>query len=234
MDIILIPGLWLNASTWGAVVPILERAGHRAVPLTLPGMASKGEDRTGISLSDHIRAVVAAIDLAHDSAGEPVLLVGHSAGCGIAHAALDARVDKVAGVVHVGGFPTADGEPLLDGLEARDGEVPMPDWAAIGEEANIVDLDEAALRSLYDEAIGVPEHVITDPVRLSDPRRHDVPATMVCPEYTVADLRGWVDGGDGPAELAALTRVEYVDIGGGHWPQLTQPERLAEVILRAT
>ena len=28
MDIILIPGLWLNASTWDAVVPYLEAAGR--------------------------------------------------------------------------------------------------------------------------------------------------------------------------------------------------------------
>ncbi|HMR48981.1 MAG TPA: alpha/beta hydrolase [Arachnia sp.] len=229
MDIILIPGLWLNASTWDTVVPILEEAGHRAWPLTLPGMARKDTDRTGIGLADHVGAVVTAID---DVEG-PVLLVGHSAGCGIAHAALDARVTKVAAIVHVGGFPAADGEPLLDGFEARDGEVTMPDWAEIGEDANIVDFDDVGLHRLYDEAIPVPERVITDPVRLSDPRRHDVPATMVCPEYTVADLRGWLDAGVGPAELAALTRVEYVDLGGGHWPQLTQPERLAEVILRA-
>ena len=40
MDIILISGLWLNASSWAAVVPILEQAGHRARPLTLPGMDS--------------------------------------------------------------------------------------------------------------------------------------------------------------------------------------------------
>ena len=219
MDIILVPGLWLNASTWDAVTPVLTAAGHRAVPLTLPG----------ITLDDHVRAVVDAID----EAEPPVLLVGHSAGCGIAHAALDARVDKVAAIVHVGGFPAADGEPLLDGLEAEDGEVAMPDWAAIGEEANIADMDEVAVQRLYDDAIPVPERVISDPVRLGDPRRHDVPATMVCPEYTVADLRGWVDDGDGPAELVALTRVEYVDLGGGHWPQLTQPERLADLILRA-
>ena len=32
MDVILIPGLWLNASSWDAVVPAIERAGHRARP----------------------------------------------------------------------------------------------------------------------------------------------------------------------------------------------------------
>ena len=230
MDIILVPGLWLNASCWDAVASVLERAGHRPRPLTLPGMESRATSRTGITLTDHVDAVVAAID----EAGAPVLLVGHSAGCGIAHAAVDARPDRVAAAVHVGGFPVPDGSPLLEGLPAKDGEVPMPDWAEVGEEANIADLDEERLARLYAEAIPVPEGVVTQPVRLHDPRRFEVPITAVCPEYTAADLRGWLEEGEAVlSELARITEVEYVDLPGGHWPQLTQPERLAEVILEA-
>ena len=47
MDIALIPGLWLDGSSWGAVVPTLERTGHRARPLTLPGMEGRDADRSG-------------------------------------------------------------------------------------------------------------------------------------------------------------------------------------------
>ena len=36
-DLILVPGMWLDGSSWDAVVlPVLESAGHRAHPLTLP------------------------------------------------------------------------------------------------------------------------------------------------------------------------------------------------------
>lgn len=228
MDIILVPGLWLNASTWDDVVPPLEAAGHTARPLTLPGMESKQADRSGVTLQDHVDAVVAALD----AAAGPVLLVGHSAGVGIAHAALDARPDRVARVVQVGGFPAADGEPLLAGLPAVDGEVPMPDWVEMGEAANVVDIDEARLARFYDDAIPVPEAVVTTPVRLVDERRLAVPVTHVCPEYTSADVRAWMEDGEGPSELAR-SRVDYVDLPGGHWPQLTQPEALARVILEA-
>lgn len=230
MDIVLVPGLWLNGSTWDAVVPHLERAGHRARLLTLPGMASRDAVRTGITLGDHVAAVVAALDRAEP----PVLLVGHSAGAGIAHAALDARPDRVSRVVQIGGFPTPDGSPLLSGLPAENGEVPMPDWAEVGEEANVADFDEEALARLYAEAIPVPEAVLTTPQRLSDERRLEVPVTHVCPEYTAADIRSWVESGE-PAvsELARAREVDYVDLPGGHWPQLTQPEALARVILEA-
>jgi len=39
MDVILIPGFWLNAASWDGVVPALEAAGHRVRALTLPGLA---------------------------------------------------------------------------------------------------------------------------------------------------------------------------------------------------
>jgi len=205
MDIVLVPGLWLNAHTWDAVVPHLEAAGHRAHPLTLPGMASRDADRTGVTLADHVAAVVAAVD---------------------------ARPGRVARQVHVGGFPTADGEALLSGLPAEDGEVPMPDWIELGEQANVRDFDADQLARFYADAIPVPERVVTDPVRLSDERRFDVPATEICPEYSAADLRGWIDGGHLP-ELARIRDLVLVDLGGGHWPQLTRPKALAQAVLDA-
>jgi pimeloyl-ACP methyl ester carboxylesterase len=230
MDIVLIPGLWLDASSWDAVVPTLERAGHRARPLTLPGMDSRDADRSGISLRDHVDAVIAAIDAAEGQ----VLLVGHSAGSGIGHAAVDARPDKVARAVYVGGFPTPDGSALLSGLPASDGEVAMPDWVEAGEEENVVDFDDESLASLYARAIPAPEQVLGDIQRLTDERRYDVPVTAVCPEYTAADLRQWVgDGESTVSELARIRDVDYVDLPGGHWPQLTQPDVLARIILDA-
>jgi pimeloyl-ACP methyl ester carboxylesterase len=191
-------------------------------------MESKDADRTGITLRDWVDTVVAAID----AAPEPVLLVCHSAGSGVGHAALDARPDRVTRAVHIGGFPPSHGSPLLSGLPADDGEVPMPDWVEMGERANVTDFDEESLARFYAAAIPVPERVLAGPVELTDERRYDVPVTAVCPEYTAADLRDWVGSGDVP-ELARIKEVDYVDLPGGHWPQLTQPEQLARVILDA-
>ena len=230
MDIILIPGLWLDGSCWDRVVPTLELAGHRTHPLTLPGMESKDAPRSGITLRDHVEAVVGAID----AVDGPVLLVGHSAGSGIGHAAVDARPDRIVRAVYIGGFPTPDGSPLLDGLPAENGEVTMPDWAEVGEEASVADLDEQALARLYAEAIPVPEGVVTQPQQLRDLRRYEVPVTAVCPEYTSEQLRAWMDDGEEAVrELTLIRDVDYVDLPGGHWPQLVQPGVLAQVILDA-
>jgi pimeloyl-ACP methyl ester carboxylesterase len=230
MDIILIPGLWLNGSSWNDVVPGLEQAGHRTHPITLPGMGSRDADRSRIRLRDHVDAVVAAID-AVDPADGKVVLVGHSAGGAIAHAAVDARADRVARVVYVGGFPTGDGDAVADGFPAVNGEVPLPDWSAF-EEEELAELDEDARATFRQRAIPSPEHVTSDPQRLTDERRYGVPVTVVSTEFTSEMLREWIEQGLAPVrELTKIRDVEHVDLPTGHWPQFTRPEELAQAII---
>src|SRR3954462_1226338 len=130
MDLILIPGFWLDDSSWDDVVPALEQAGHRTHALTLPGMGSKGADRSEITLRDHVDAVIELSD-SRDPADE-VVLVGHSGGGAIAHAAVDARPDRVARVVYVDSGPLGDGGGLNDELPAQNGQGPPPGPAPCG------------------------------------------------------------------------------------------------------
>jgi pimeloyl-ACP methyl ester carboxylesterase len=231
MDFILIPGLWLDGSSWDAVVPILEQAGHRAHALTLPGMESKDADRSRITLHDHVTAVVDVIDSLNPAGGK-VMLVGHSAGGAIAHAAVDARPDRVARVVYVGGFPLGDGDALADGYPAENGEVPLPDWTEF-EDEELADLDDRALAAFRERAIPSPEHVTRDPQQLSDERRYDVPVTVISTEFTSEILRQWIEQELAPVrEFPKIRDVEYVDLPTGHWPQFTKPEELGQAILR--
>lgn len=228
MDIILIPGLWLDGSSWDKVVPVLEQAGRRAHALTLPGMESKDADRSGISLRDHV-GVVEIID-SLDPADGKVLLVGHSAGGAIAHAAVDARPERVARVVYVGGFPTADGDALASDFPAENGDVPLPDWSEF-DHADLADLDDTAHAAFRERSIPSPAHVTRDPQHLSDERRYDVPVTVICTEFTSKMLRDWIDEGLAPVrEFTKINDIEYVDLPTGHWPQFTRPEDLARAI----
>ena len=85
----------LDASSWDAIVPALERSGHRTHALTLPGMESRDADRDSITLRDHIDAVVREIDSLGPGNGK-VVLVGNSGGGAVPHAAVDARADRAA------------------------------------------------------------------------------------------------------------------------------------------
>jgi pimeloyl-ACP methyl ester carboxylesterase len=237
VDIVLVPGLWLDASSWDGVTPLLERGGHTTRPLTLPGLEAADADRSAIGLADHVGAVVAAIDAAVDAATDAtgpdgrVAVVAHSVGCGVAHGAVDARPDRVARVFHIGGFPTAAGRSVAPPFAAENGGLPLPDWSEF-DEPDLRDLDDAALAAFRERAVPSPARLVTDLQALGDARRYDVPVTAVCPEYTAADLQAWVAAGEPPvAELASSRDVEYVDLPTGHWPQLTRPEELAELIL---
>src|SRR5919197_3294117 len=124
MDVILIPGFWLDASSWGEIPAVLERAGHLVRALTLPGLESRDTDRRRIRLRDHVEAVIAAVD----EADGPVVLVGHSGGGAIAYAAADARPDRVARVVYVDSWPLGAGRSVNNELPIVNGEIPLPDW----------------------------------------------------------------------------------------------------------
>jgi pimeloyl-ACP methyl ester carboxylesterase len=230
MDIILIPGLWLDGSSWDEVVPALDQAGHRTHALTLPGMESKDAARSGISLRDHVDAVVAVIDSV-GPAGSQVVLVGHSGGGAIAHAAVDARPGRVARAVYVDSWPLAAGGVINDELPVSNGEVPLPDWPLF-EEEDLVDLDDKLREAFRERAIPSPEHVARDPQQLFDERRYEVPATVIACEFSSAMLRDWMEQGE-PAlrELAKIRDVGYIDLPTGHWPQFTRPADLGRAIL---
>jgi len=230
MDIILIPGFWLDASSWDEVVPALRQAGHRVQALTLPGMESKDADRSQITLRDHVDAVVEVIDSVDPASGK-VVLVGHSGGGAIAHAAADARPGRVARVVYVDSFPMGEGGLINDELPVENGEVPLPDWSLF-EKEDLVDLDGDLRAAFRERAIPTPVHVASDRQRLSDERRYDVPATVIACEFSSAQVRDWV-AQDHPAmrELAKIRDVGYIDLPTGHWPQFTKPAELGQAIV---
>lgn len=224
MDILLIGGLWLDASAWDDVVPELEALGHRAVPLALPG---QGDGSTSATLDNQVAAVVDAVDTA---AGRP-LVVGHSAASTLAWLAADARPERVAGVVMIGGFPWDDGKPYADLFEIEDGVMPFPGWGPF-EGPDSADLSAPVRADLAARAVPVPEGVARGVVRLTDERRFGVPVTVVCPEFTPAQAREWIDAGDVP-ELARAEHVDLADLDAGHWPMFTRPKDLANLLASA-
>jgi pimeloyl-ACP methyl ester carboxylesterase len=224
MDVLLIGGLWLDGSVWDDVAAALRALGHNPVPLSLPG---QGDGSTSATLDDQVAAVLAAVDSA---SGQP-MVVGHSAACTLAWLAADARPEKIAKVVLVGGFPAADGKLYADFFELRDGVMPFPGWAPF-EGPDSVDLDEEARRAFAATAIPVPEGVATGVVRLTDERRFGVPVVLVCPEFTPAQAKEWINAGD-VAELAKVTHLDFVDLDSGHWPMHTKPAELARLLAAA-
>lgn len=217
-DIVLIGGLWLSPEIWSDVVGELDRLGHRGLPVALPG---QGDGDTVATLEDQVAAVLATVD----GCAEPPVVVGHSAAASLAWIAADRR--RVARVVLIGGFPVADGEAYADFMPIVDEAMPFPGWSAF-EGPDSADLDAATRERLASTMIPVPEGVVRGVVRLRNEERYDVPATLICPEFTPDDAKAWLTAGELP-ELAKARHLDLVDLDSGHWPMVTQPAALAAV-----
>lgn len=225
----MIPGLWLDGSSWSKVTPALEAAGHRVSAVTLPGMESKDADRSGLGLRDHVDAVASLVDKAEG----PVVLVGHSGGGSIAQQVTDVRPEKVARVVYVDAAPMPSGSVINDDIPAEGDDLPLPAWGFF-EDEDLTDLDDELRAAFRERSIPSPKAVAYDSSSLTDERRRDVPTTIIACEFSSAQIKEWIDKcAPFVSEIAALRDVEYIDLPTGHWPQFTKPTELGEAILRA-
>lgn len=228
MDIILVPGLWLDASSWDTVVPALEAAGHRTRPLTMPGVGAPASESADIGMQDWVDAVVAEID----ASPEKVVLVGHSGGGNVVWGAAEARPDRVARVVFVDTVPPPDGGQISE-FEIVDGVVPFPGWDFF-DEPDVSDLDEATRATWAARAHSVPARVPTDPIRLEGSGRRAVPVTLLMGLMDEAEFREAVSQwGPHGAEFEAIADAEVVRLGSGHWPQFSTPDALAQALVAA-
>ena len=106
--------------------------------------------------------------------------------------------------------------------------MPFPGWGEF-EGPDSADLDDSAKQAIASAAIPVPEGVTGGAVRLADERRYDVPVVLICPEFTPALAREWVEQGEVP-ELAKSKNVVFADIDSGHWPMISAPAELARLL----
>ena len=229
MDIVLVPGFWLDASSWSEVTPPLIAAGHRVHSLTLPGLESRSASRAGIGLRDHIDAVVAAVDAIE----QKVVLVGHSGGGAIIHGVVDARPARIARAIYVDSGPLGEGGVINGDIPVEGDDAPLPPWEFF-EDEDLIDLDEDRRAAFRARAIPEPAAVTSDQQHLTDERRYDVPATVIACEVPSSVFRDAIAAGQPfVAELARIRDVNFVDLPTGHWPQFTKPNELASAILAA-
>lgn len=232
MEIILVPGFWLDASSWDAVTPPLVAAGHRVVPVTPAGAEAENPRRAEVTLRDQVDDVVALID---DASGR-VVLVGHSGGAAVVHAALDARPDGVARAIYVDAVPLGAGGVINDELPVVDGLVPLPDWDVFDDD-DLVGLTPDLREHFRSIAVPIPAAVASGVQELSDERRYDVPVTVIACEFSSRALSEMF-AAEHPwhsyvHELSLLTDLRWIDLPTGHWPQLSRPADLGAAILAA-
>ncbi|MFT4214218.1 MAG: alpha/beta fold hydrolase [Microbacterium sp.] len=228
MDVLLIPGLWLDASSWDDVVPVLAAGGLTPRPLTMPGVGEPASSGAEVGIADWVDAVVAEIDASEG----PVVVVGHSGGGNVAWGAADARPDGIARVVLVDNAVPFDGGVISE-FDATDGVVPFPGWDFF-DEPDVADLDADTRARTAALTLSVPVRVPMDPISLRDERRYQVPVTVLSGAFEEDEFRAFVrQWGRYASEFEAIADAEVVRLGTGHWPQFSAPQRLGEAIVAA-
>jgi pimeloyl-ACP methyl ester carboxylesterase len=222
--IILVPGFWLGAWAWDEVAAALRADGHDVTALTLPGLESRDADRSGITLSDHVDAIVDAIR----AAPSPVVLAVHSASGFSGYAASDRVPERIAAMVYV---DTAPGKGALD-PEFEGAEKPL-DWAAIETEENLDGLSEAQKETFRGRAVPVPGGVLREAVELTNDARRDIPSTLICTGFTAEQYQTYAREHPEWAFLAGIPELRnatWVDLPTSHWPMWSRPAELAAII----
>jgi pimeloyl-ACP methyl ester carboxylesterase len=223
--IILVPGWWLGAWAWDAVAAELRADGHEVTALTLPGLDSVETDRSSITQSDHVDAVVDAVR----AAASPVVLAVHSGAGFTGYAASDRIPGRIAAMVYVdtgAGVGAPDAE-----FTAAEKLLPSPEELAANE--NLDGLSEAQLETFRERAVPEPGGVLREGVELSNDARLDIPSTVICTGYTSKEYKDAVESGyDFVLGFRDLRNLDWVDLPTSHWPMWSRPRELADIIGR--
>lgn len=230
---VMINGAWHGGWAWRPVAQHLRAAGHTVLTPTLPGLAD-GDDPTRYQLSDVVDAIVGVVegnDL-HD-----VTLVGHSWGGYPMTGAASRIADRVKKAIYWSAFVPAAGAALMDevpppyqdlfnGVAAASGSnavtLPFEVWAS----AFIQDAPEAVQRQVYDLLVPHPLQYFTTAV---DPLPDHVARAYVLSVDDIALPPGEFGWDRFPGRIG----VEAISAPGSHEACFTQPQALAEALLKA-
>ncbi|MGW3678875.1 alpha/beta hydrolase [Streptomyces prasinus] len=248
---IMVAGVFTGVHVWQETAARLVAAGNEAHAVPLTGVdAGRPAASARVGLETHITDVTAAIDAVDPASGREIVLVGHDYGIHPVLGAADRRPQRVARVVYLDCGMPQNGVPALAAVpdhalrtrlaeRARcgehEGELAPPsrdEWRHWGSTAGV---SGAALERLTSLAVPQPLGTLLQPLRLTGPVAALPTTGVLCTRNGVSiDLvQRLVDFGD-PA-LTALTgpQVTFFELPTGHWPMLSCPAELANVLSRA-
>jgi pimeloyl-ACP methyl ester carboxylesterase len=238
---VLVSGFWHGAWVWHPITDALRANGHDVYPLSNTGLAERAHLATPeTDLDTHITDVVNL--LRYEDLTDAVL-VGHSYGGLVTTGAADRVPERVRQLVYVDTGPLPEGTSQADfaGPEERarnealvqeSGEgwlLPPPPWAALAD--GVEGVDGEALAALVERSVPQPWASAIQPVRLTGAWAR-LPRLGIMSSMRVAQV----------AELAATVPIfremagpnwTYEELPTWHWPMLSRPKELADILHRA-
>ncbi|MFC6061158.1 alpha/beta hydrolase [Streptomyces ochraceiscleroticus] len=246
---VLVAGSYTGGWVWGEVSDRLRESGAEAYPATLTGMGDRRHlAGPGTDLETHVEDLVRLLD---DVAEPEVVLVGHCYGIHPVLGAAGRRPERIARVVYLDAGMPQDGVPALqlvpdpvvrDRLSGEDGGESADDWLLPPPAADewqrwgsTAGLSEADLARLTRLAAPQPRGTLTQPLRLPEAATALPTTGVFCTANgaSIAAAEAMVGFGDPRLKALVDPRVTFFELDTGHWPMLSAPDELAEVLLKA-
>ncbi|RFA29225.1 hypothetical protein CAI21_10695 [Alkalilimnicola ehrlichii] len=229
MNYLLVPGAWAGEWVWNETASCLRKWGHTVHTITLSGLdGASTPSRT--RLDTHVQDV---LRYARREGLKQAVLVGHSYSGLVVGQAAALAPNLFLHSVFVEAFLPIDGQSLFDvsGLDpshekqliaANSGLWPAPTVTELRQEPL---LNTAHIEFLSTRFVGHPGLTVSEPAALAKPLS-TLNATFIA-------RPGWL-AGSRELELIKALRQErswtFKTVDGGHWPMITVPERLSELL----
>ncbi|MFH8623628.1 dienelactone hydrolase family protein [Streptomyces vietnamensis] len=240
---VLVPDTFTGGWVWEETAARLRAAGAEAYPVTLTGMGDRRDEAgPGTGLETHIEELVRLVDGLTEA---EVVLVGHGYGLHPVFGAADRRAGRVARIVSVDTGPPAAGEAAVRSVpdpEVRellagrpDAAVPPPAPGAWPRWGSVEGIPAEALVRLEREAAPQPAGTLTEPLRLTGAAAALPTTGVLCAANGQSIAMVEMAVASGPPQFRVFTeeRFRFFELATGHWPMLSAPGDLAEVLLRA-
>ena len=237
---VLVPGAWLGGWAWQDVAARLRARGHDVYPITLTGLGERVHlARPEVDLETHIADVVNTVKW-NDLNG--VILAGHSYAGTVVTGVADRIPDRIDQLVYVDSAPLADGMAMTDlyppdALAALQQTVdesgqgwlyPFPGFQYLAEDTSRAGLGEREQAVIAARATPHPWATYTQPLRLERAGAEAAPYRQVL--IACDEMRGLVAAGVPQIAFMAAPPWHYLELETGHWPMISAPTELAEML----
>jgi pimeloyl-ACP methyl ester carboxylesterase len=208
--------------------------GAASVAVDLPGRSGDLQSVAELTLSSYVDRVVAAID----ASAEPVVLVGHSLGGLVISQTAERIPEKISSLVYLCAVLLQDGQSAID-ASVNDPASQLTANISFDEGAAASSVAQSAVRDLFygdctveaserATRLLVPEPVgpASTPVHVTAERWGSVPRS-----YIVCTQDRAISPAQQRAMIASVGVDRVIEMDSSHSPFISQPERLATLLI---
>lgn len=227
-EFVLVPGAWLGGWSWKRVVPLLEKKGHGAYPVTLTGMGERVHLMSKeVGMETAVQDVLNVIKY---NELDDFVLVGHSFAGKVVAAVADRVHDRVGSVIYLDAARPERVRTPQGGFD------PTKEFKELTPDSSGVILTEQVMDAIGKDVVGKEREWFMSmstpwPVKMAkDPITLSAAYDPVKESYIFCTLAG-----DPVDEIIAGKWGELVGpyklMETAHWPMITKPEELAEYLI---